>query len=306
MNSGGTSDAGHVYYSISEGQRSDSYGFAPETHGQTSGPGKVYYDDVENYKDPRYSRTMEISKEQYDKLQAFGKEPGKHGFDMKYGGAANSCIDFTWGALNHAGLHRNTVLGKDKDYEGALKPLDNIRDIKSIQAPLPDSELNKEQQNKMPERSPLQWLISDQQVAPDGSHRDHRAAHHQDPLVPQAEAAVRRLDASVGRDYDDRSACLAASAACLAKANGLTRIDHVVLSEARGDVRAGENMFIVQGAPNDPAHHRAMMKTQDAIDTPVEQSLARLQALDETRQQQVQTQAMDEPRREISPQMRVG
>lgn len=302
----GTSAAGHVYYSIDDGQIVSSYGFAPETHGQTSGPGKVYDKDVEDYKDPRYSRTMEISKEQYDKLQAFGKEPGKYGFDMKYGGAANSCIDFTWGALNHAGLHRNTVLGKDKDYEGALKPLDNIRDIKSIQAPFPDSELNKEQQNKMPERSPLQWLISDQQVAPDGSKRDQAAANQQDPLIPQAEAAVRRLDASVGRDYDDRSACLAASAACLAKANGLSRIDHVVLSESRGEVRAGENMFVVQGAPNDPAHHRAMMKTQDAIDTPVEQSLTRLQALDETRQQQVQAQAMDEPRREINPQMRMG
>lgn len=305
LSSGGTSEAGHVYYSISDGQRSEGFGFAPATHGQSSGPGKVYYDNVEDYKDPRYSRTMEISKEQYDKLQEFGKDPAKHGFDMNYDGAANSCIDFTWGALNHAGLHRDTVLGKDKDYEGALKPLDNIKDIKSIQAPFPDSPLNKEQQNKMPERTPLQWLISEQPAAPNGSPRDQSAAHQQDPLVPQAEAAVRRLDASVGRDYDDRSACLAASAACLAKANGLSRIDHVVLSEARGQVRTGENMFVVQGAPNDPAHHRAMMKTQDALNTPVEQSLTRLQALNETKQQQMQAQAMDEPRREINPQMRM-
>lgn len=308
LNSGGTSEAGHVYYSISEGQRSESYGFAPLIHGQSSGPGKVYHDDVADYKDPRYSRTMEISKEQYDKLQEFGKDPAKHGFDMQYGGATNSCIDFTWGALNHAGLHRDTVLGKDKNYEGALKPLDNIRDIKSIDAPFPKSELNTEQNNKMPERTPLQWLISEQeQGGPTGPGRDQASASRPDPLVSQAEAAVRRLDAKVGREYDGQSACIAASAACLAKANGLSRIDHVLLSEARGAVSAGENMFVVQGEPGDPAQRRAQMKTDDAIKTPVDQSVAQLQTLNETQKHPPQVHAMEDPRREISaPQMRMG
>ena len=305
--SGGTSAAGHVYYSIHDGHESNSYGFAPAAHGESSGPGAVGKDDRENYRNPYYSRTIEITQAQYNKLREFGQAPDEHGFDMKYHGASNSCIDFTWGALNHADLHRDRLFGKDKNYEGALKPLDNVRDIKSIDAPFPKSELNKEQQNKMPERTPLQWLISDQQQgAPAGPGHAQASANHQAPLIPQAEAAVRRLDAKVGREYDGQSACMAASAACLAKANGLSRIDHILLSEARGAVQAGENMFVVQGGLSDPAQRRAMMKTQDAVSTPVEQSLAQLQTLNEAQQRQSPIQAMDEPRREMSPQMRMG
>ncbi|KAF1716840.1 hypothetical protein CSC74_08165 [Pseudoxanthomonas yeongjuensis] len=299
----GTSDAGHVYYSVDDGQMVDSYGFAPAKHGESSGPGKVYEHDVTDYKDPYYSRTLEITKAQYDKLREFGGKPDEHGFDMEYRGAVNSCIDYTWGALNHAGLHRHTLLGKDKDYDGALKPLDNVRDIKSIEAPFPKSELNQERQNKMPERTPLQWLISEQeQAAPEGPARGHASTGPRDPLIPQAEAAVRRLDA---HQYDDQSACMAASAACLAKANGLSRIDHIFLSEARGSTQKGENLFVVQGAPGDPAHLRAQMKTQDAIDMPVEKSLGQLQALNEMPQPQ-QSLQMDEAIRQTGPQVRMS
>ncbi|MEP6906580.1 MAG: peptidoglycan-binding domain-containing protein [Pseudoxanthomonas sp.] len=123
-----------------------------------------------------------------------------------------------------------------------------------------------------------------------------------DPLLPQAEEAVRRL----GRDYDEQGACMAASVACLAKANGLSRIDHIVLSEARGDLRPGDNLFVVQGALNDPAHHRVQMKTQDAIGMPVEQSLARLQALNDTQPQQSQHPTIGNPARQIDSQVRLS
>ncbi len=196
---GGTSAAGHVYYSISDGTEEKSYGFAPIVHGQSSGPGKVYETDVKDYKDPYYSRTMEITKEQYGKLQEFGKAPATHGFDMEYGWVSNSCIDFTWGALNHAGLHRDTLFTKDKNYEGTLKPLDNIQDIKTIDAPFPKSELNTEQQNKMPAQTLKQWLISEQQDGPTGPGRDPASERRPDPLISQAEAAVRRLDDRAGR-----------------------------------------------------------------------------------------------------------
>lgn len=122
-----------------------------------------------------------------------------------------------------------------------------------------------------------------------------------DPLLPQAERAVRQLDRSLGREYDDQSACMAASAARLAKANGLSRIDHVVLS---GGGVGGGNLFVVQGALNDPAQHRAHMKTQDARNVPVEQSLEQLQALDRVQQRQP-SPVMDQPAREMGPQMRI-
>jgi hypothetical protein len=126
-----------------------------------------------------------------------------------------------------------------------------------------------------------------------------------DPLLAQAERAVRQLDRSSGREYDDQDACMAASAACLAKANGLSRIDHILLSEARGSTQKGENLFVVQGAPGDPAHLRAQMKTQDAIDIPVEKSLGQLQALNEMPQPQ-QSLQMDEAVRQTGPQVRMS
>lgn len=88
--SGGTSAAGHMYYSISDGKRSESFGFAPQEHGSSSGPGKVYDTDVADYKAPRFARTMEIDKAQYDKLREFGRDPAEYGFDMEYGGLSNS------------------------------------------------------------------------------------------------------------------------------------------------------------------------------------------------------------------------
>jgi len=126
-----------------------------------------------------------------------------------------------------------------------------------------------------------------------------------DDLFSQAEAAVQRLDAKHGRPYTDQSACMAASVACVARANGLSRIDHVLLSEERAGVGEGESLFVVQGNPGDPAHHRVMTKTQEAISTPVEQSMVQLQALNEAQRREPLAQAMDAPAREVGPQMRM-
>ncbi|QJD67608.1 peptidoglycan DD-metalloendopeptidase family protein [Xanthomonas campestris pv. badrii] len=156
-----------------------------------------------------------------------------------------------------------------------------------------------------------------QQIAPrifppELNQEDHNAAPTyrniqgvaptKDPLHRQAEDAVRRLEQGLGRDYDDNSARLAASSAYLAKANGLSRIDHIVLSEQTTSLRQGENVFVVQGALDDPAHLRAHMKTGDAIALPVDQSLAHLQALNETQQQQqAQQQAQQQDQQQASP-----
>ncbi|XEA94884.1 XVIPCD domain-containing protein [Xanthomonas tesorieronis] len=298
MRSGGTSAAGHMYYSLSDGKHVESYGFAPLEHGTSRGLGKVYDTDVRDYKDPYYSRTLEVSREQYDKLRAFGEAPQKYGFDMQYSGATNSCIDFTWGALNHAGLHRQRTPGiDDKRFEGSLKPLDNEDSIKSIPAPMPGSSLNKEHYNAKPEQTWLQKAITE--VSPPGgqalpSEANAASEKAQDPLHAQAEAAVLKLEQGLGRDYDANSAKLAASAACLAKENGLSRIDHVVLSEDSRNVRAGENLFVVQGALNDPAHLRAHMRTEDALGQSVEQSLAQLQSLNQAQRQTQEAEQLNQ------------
>ncbi|MDQ3206864.1 MAG: peptidoglycan-binding protein [Pseudomonadota bacterium] len=100
-----------------------------------------------------------------------------------------------------------------------------------------------------------------------------------EPLLQQAQDAVRRLDACLDREHDDSSARLAASAAWLAKASGLSRIDHVLLGQGTQALDRG-SLFVVQGAMSDPAHLRAHMVTDEALARPVSESLARMQLLD--------------------------
>lgn len=105
---------------------------------------------------------------------------------------------------------------------------------------------------------------------------DVEAVH---PLMRQAREAVRRLDESLGRTHDEASARMAASLAHLAAGHGFDRIDHVVLSNATRTVQKGENVFIVQGGITDATRRIAFMKTHDAVEAPVEQSLERISQL---------------------------
>ncbi|RYG88430.1 MAG: hypothetical protein EON59_04470 [Alphaproteobacteria bacterium] len=99
------------------------------------------------------------------------------------------------------------------------------------------------------------------------------------PLHEQSLAAVQRLESSMARSHDAASDRLAYSATRLAADSGLSRIDHVVLGEHRDPAPATGNVFVVQGALHDPAHRRVHMLLQDAIDAPVERTLAQLQSL---------------------------
>jgi hypothetical protein len=84
---------------------------------------------------------------------------------------------------------------------------------------------------------------------------------------------VDALDAQMGRGSDQASACMKASLAHLAMANGLKRVDHVLLSQQASGVSAGQHVFVVQGDPANPAHLRAHMPTEIAVKTPEETSL---------------------------------
>jgi peptidoglycan hydrolase-like protein with peptidoglycan-binding domain len=56
-----------------------------------------------------------------------------------------------------------------------------------------------------------------------------------------------------------------------AKASGLKQIDHVVLSSN------GTGLFAMQGAPNDPAHHRVHLDKAQAAAEPIEKSTVQVQ-----------------------------
>ncbi|WP_082559748.1 XVIPCD domain-containing protein [Lysobacter sp. Root559] len=118
------------------------------------------------------------------------------------------------------------------------------------------------------------------QTKPANSPLADRETAPEHPLLTQARAAVQRLDASLGRTWDPASERMSASLACLARQNGLTGIDHVVLSGQGRESRPGENVFVVQGRLDDPAHLHAHMRTDVAVHTPMQDSMQRLQELD--------------------------
>ncbi|OCG94873.1 hypothetical protein CEX93_01570 [Xanthomonas euvesicatoria] len=109
----------------------------------------------------------------------------------------------------------------------------------------------------------------------------------------QASTLIGQLDASMGRVSDVHSERMSASLAHLAKEHGLERIDHVLLSNQTPRAAAGATVFVVQGEPGNPAHLRASMPTDVAVNTPVEQSLAKLQELETRTLAQAQSRVQE-------------
>ncbi len=186
-----------------------------------NGPGEVMKTDASEYKDPRYSRTLEISEEQYRKLEAFGSHPEKFGFDLQYKDVRNNCVDFTWEALNHAGIERKKSIdlnmlgggigqllpdariplgGKGQGKDG-YRPLRNIHGVDSIEPPFPGSELNRKKTNPMPEQSLQQRILSDAEGMYE-RNGEYRASHSNDPLLSQINHGVAQLNAERFRNFD--------------------------------------------------------------------------------------------------------
>jgi hypothetical protein len=130
-------------------------------------------------------------------------------------------------------------------------------------------------------------------------HYPDQSNHPDHALYRQVRTGVEQLDSRNNRTWDETSERMTASLVVLAKQNGLQRVDHVVLSERRERLQEGENVFLVQGQPTDPAHARAMMKTNEAISTPEADSYRNLEALNQQKaQEQVLQPAMEqEPQR---------
>ena len=128
------------------------------------------------------------------------------------------------------------------------------------------------------------------------THRDH--PDHM--LYEHVRDCVADLDAQLGRAPDENSERLTASLLVLAKENGLDRVDHVVLSQATANARQGQNVFVVQGEMNDPAQKRAGMPTEQAVNTPTDESMQQFDVVAEEQQaraQQLAQQQQDEDQR---------
>lgn len=117
------------------------------------------------------------------------------------------------------------------------------------------------------------------------NHPDHA-------MYKQALAGMEKLPASTFKSEQERQNA-AASVAFEAKVSGLNKIDNVALSTN------GSGLFAVQGAMNDPAHHRIYVDKTQAAAQPVEKSTQQMQQdslqstqLSQTSEQQRKTVVM--------------
>lgn len=101
-------------------------------------------------------------------------------------------------------------------------------------------------------------------------------------LYSQIRAGVERLDAESGKQWDESSQRLSASLLVLAKEEGLSRVDHVVLNNPTQSLSRGEVVFVVQGEMADPTRRLADMRTIDALRAPEAESLQRADALSQS------------------------
>lgn len=102
--------------------------------------------------------------------------------------------------------------------------------------------------------------------------------HHPDyPLFQQAREGVHQLDAARGRTPDHHSANLAGALTAAAKAEGLSRIDRVLLSED------GSRAFASQQGIGPLLQRHAMVDTAQAVHTSIEQSTQRIASIETVR-----------------------
>lgn len=130
-------------------------------------------------------------------------------------------------------------------------------------------------------------------------HDPSFATHPDHILLQQIRGQVRELDHKYGRELDEKSERMSHSLLVLAKEEGLKQVDHVVVSGSSSDgrVRPGENIFIVDGRLDDPAHTRASMRTEVAAQTPIAESNRQLEVVNQRLEyQQMQEQAQQQQR----------
>lgn len=217
--------------------------------------------------------------------QAFG---GRSSVDPNVIGGLNAYAlyfpaDGKWASVSSGGGHSSL---REITDPARIAELDDARDVR-LERQQKATRFHPDDPFRTITRSPLTASLDD---LPDRRMAASRLAdiglgHPEYGLLLQVREGVATLDARAGRTYDESSERLTASVMALARQSGLERVDHVVLSAQTTDSPAGRNVFVVQGALDDPAHLRASMSTGLAVQTPVEQSLQSLHLASVDREQ---------------------
>ncbi len=120
-------------------------------------------------------------------------------------------------------------------------------------------------------------------------------------LYTQIERGVASIDTERGRTFDATSERLTMGAFHDAKAAGITSAGHILINETGkrqqdgSQIAAGTQLFVVQGQdPSDPAARRSVTDVAQAVESPVEQSLQRVDTLAQ-QQAQVSAQQQNQP-----------
>lgn len=120
-----------------------------------------------------------------------------------------------------------------------------------------------------------------------------QAGHAGNAMYTQALAAVHRVDEAHGRTPDQQSANFAGSLVAKGQAEGLSRIDQVVLSED------GTRAWAIQGELNSPFRRVAEVETSQAVNTPLARST---HAFEEANARQGQAPGLAAPQEQIEQQ----
>ena len=135
---GSYSYTGHMWYQLTDDYGNmNSYGFGPKGAPTVDGAGAINRTDSSNYLDRSYTRTIWISQARYDAMKVFGEATAKaapdswvavkdingnyQSFQLHYNGFFNSCVDYTWKAMEVGGLNPGIGINPG-GYKGFLIP----------------------------------------------------------------------------------------------------------------------------------------------------------------------------------------
>jgi predicted chitinase len=143
---------------------------------------------------------------------------------------------------------------------------------------------------------PLDSSLPGRESQPPGSrHPTHERIREQ----------VQEMDRSLGRVPDESSERVAAALWAEANAQRLHRIDGVVLGQKGTKAEAGEYVFAYSGSRERPDDW-VSVRTEDAIRTPVEQSVARAETLQRQHAVEVQQYAQAQQQSSDAPVRSMG
>lgn len=255
---------GHAWISVTRGGDTRYYGLWPDAHSEVpdNGPGTDIREGMEAELVPSASRYYELTPQQEKQLDQALNENVTWAYTNTCASWATATVSKVTGQTLDAGELMLTDTPREL--------IESIRKAERLQPTTPA--------NPQPPPEPRQ------QGSSAGSLSDTSLSLHQ-----QAIEGVHKLDAALARQPDQSSERMAASLANLARAQGLERIDHVVLGKPTGPSSDSQNVFVIQGALDDPAHRRAHMGIDAAVHTSVDDSIRQLQKID--RQQAAATVA---------------